>query len=778
MKTHSNFVDNQHKKIYVSRQIIVDTLFLAGIFTLAMYMRMNNLTQFVTADEHNWVYRSSVFLNAILEKKWADTSVNLTPGVTTTWFGSIALSVYYRVHQDVIARPFLDWLTTFPRNKINLDVLLYMRWVMALFTAIMGSVIYPLAKKLWGRPVALLGTVLLVLEPHLLAVSRIIGHDAPVTFFMAVALLIFLIGRRQLLEVDSGYRWVGIAGIMSGLAILSKSVALFFPAFVALLLLIDILRMRRYITRAIKAAGWFGVLTWITFVLFWPAAWIHPLKQIWLVIANAFGAAVEGVNPDIQPYWNIPDLGNWYYVVNGAYKISPLMMIGLIFAAWVVGRKMASTPGMWGRLLTHEFGKLGLFAGLFAIMMTMGTKKSPRYILPIFPALSFLAAWGWLMLLRRLKPGLVIGGVSIVTLAITFVYTPYYFTYFNPLLGGSVTAPHIVRIGWGEGLDEVARWVNAQPDAFAARLGVRYKATVYPFFQGNLASPVSDELDYVAFYIKQTQSGYPSPEILTYFKTLAPLHRVVLNGVDYAQIYKGPAMMPVSTDASLKNMPIAYRPDTIYAPIGDTFGVTLLWPADYLKQSLLTDPVLYLLTEDGTISLQSQSPIQEISPGVVTSHHTFVLPHTLPRGMVQLRIKREVIGLLKARTMSMPPEMTPLNVVFNHQIKLIGLKKTIDRTTLGIELAWKGYPHATNDYTVFVQLLDETGERRVGVDLAPQPGFTTLDRGETMITHYDIPLTDDLTPGSYKLLVGLYYFAGNELVNVGSAVLEQPVIID
>jgi hypothetical protein len=47
-----------------------------------------------------------------------------------------------------------------------------------------------------------------------------------------------------------------------------------------------------------------------------------------------------------------------------------------------------------------------------------------------------------------------------------------------------------------------------------------------------------------------------------------------------------------------------------------------------------------------------------------------------------------------------------------------------------------------------------------------------------MITSYSIPLPDDLPPGSYKLLVGLYYFAGNDLINVGATTLEAPIVLE
>ena len=41
---------------------------------------------------------------------------------------------------------------------------------------------------------------------------------------------------------------------------------------------------------------------------------------------------------------------------------------------------------------------------------------------------------------------------------------PYYLTYFNPLSGGNRSAPQVLLVGWGEGLEKAADWLNQQPD--------------------------------------------------------------------------------------------------------------------------------------------------------------------------------------------------------------------------------------------------------------------------------------------------------------------------
>jgi hypothetical protein len=389
--------------------------------------------------------------------------------------------------------------------------------------------------------------------------------------------------------------------------------------------------------------------------------------------------------------------------------------------------------------------------------------------------LAFIAAWGWLSFVNRTRKLLAVIILGALALLLSAQYSPYYFTYFNPLLGGATTAPGIVRIGWGEGLDELGRWLNGQPEAASKRLGVRYTATIYPFYQGPISSPVSEELDYVAFYIKQSQSGYPAPEILGYFERQGALHTVSIGGIDYAQVYQGPAMRPIDSHGEL---PIAYRPHTIYAPIGQQFKVDLLWPAGFGSESGSNEVRLALRAIDGSFFMENTAPIVRQAPEVAVSTHTYDLPSTLPRTTLELSVNDVPIDLIKARQMTVTPQFEPLSANLNDQLRLVGTKRQRQDDRLSIDLAWQALRPPRNDYTVFIQLLDQAGLRVAGVDVAPDPGFTTLDRNEVFIAPYTVPLTADLAPGSYNIIIGLYYFAGDELINVGGVMLDEPVVID
>jgi hypothetical protein len=111
-------------------------------------------------------------------------------------------------------------------------------------------------------------------------------------------------------------------------------------------------------------------------------------------------------------------------------------------------------------------------------------------------------------------------------------------------------------------------------------------------------------------------------------------------------------------------------------------------------------------------------------------------------------------------------------------LKLAGVRQQLQGNTLLVDLAWQRQAEVAHNYTVFLQLLDSGGQRVAGVDAAPERGFRTLGLNEVMVTSYAIPLPASVGPGQYRLMVGFYYFSGDQLVNIGTAPLPEPVNIE
>ena len=78
-------------------------LFPVLLFLLALGPRLVAIGRYVTPDELVWVYRSLQFREALLDGRWAGTLVAGHPGVTTTWLGAISLSLQVWLSPDARA---------------------------------------------------------------------------------------------------------------------------------------------------------------------------------------------------------------------------------------------------------------------------------------------------------------------------------------------------------------------------------------------------------------------------------------------------------------------------------------------------------------------------------------------------------------------------------------------------------------------------------------------------------------------------------------------------
>jgi hypothetical protein len=204
----------------------------------------------------------------------------------------------------------------------------------------------------------------------------------------------------------------------------------------------------------------------------------------------------------------------------------------------------------------------------YTLLVTYGGKKQDRYLLPIFPALSTLATIGYLYFLRTTHYALRtthylsrftwLAPLTILFIQAAFILPtyPYYFSFYNPLAGGGRAAARLLQVGWGEGLNEAAAYLNTLPQAESLKVVSWYSTTFEPYFKGQTIYKIDEEkisrspkpglaADYVVFYINQTQRQLPSEGVLQYFQTQSPVYTVTLNGLDYAWIYPSVEMQHV-----------------------------------------------------------------------------------------------------------------------------------------------------------------------------------------------------------------------------------------
>lgn len=773
------------------------------ILVIALVPRVLQLDAFATVDEAKWVYRSAQFLLALWRGDLAGTAVNLTPAVTTTWTGTLGLSAFYVLGKAGSSAALTEWLATLPEFRADLDVLVAVRWPMALFGSAAVVGLYVLARRLVDARVAFIFGVLLALDPQLIALTRVLGHDAPAGLATGMALFAYLVAWRQKIQ-RKWLGWLAISGALGGLAMLSKAPTFFLLPFLAAASFMLAPTIGSGGTAWVSAwhhnrwqSAWRclrdGLVGWLlwsgvagaVFIVLWPAAWQQPVAMPYAVVHNAFLSATR-TNPSMaEDAGLVPQLGLLYYPIHTLFKLSPLALLGL--AVWLAVTSVALSRGMRtmrsGRL-AYEEGVLCAFAILFTLFMTLGGKRSHRYILPIWPALYLLAALGLFYLERilatirgmRVARWTVVSLLGVLLILPAGITAPYYLSYHNPLVGGAPMATHLIKIGWGEGLDAVGRWLQAQSDSYALRVGCAYPSALAPFFRGRISEVTAGQLDYVVVYIKQVQEGMPSLIWLRYYEAQQPLYRAQQAGIPYAAVYAGPALQPAMAsdpafDSGILPRPLFFRPGRPYVPIGETVDVEVVWLAGAqlpetstrLTMQPADDLIAHPEERYGEVFAMAEAELKRRGDGLVVSTYTLTLPEHLPRGSYGLLVDGRPLGAVEARRFHVPRLDIPMDVLFGGQIRLLGLQSnaSVDANA-SLQLVWQAAPHAWADYTFFLQLWDAAGERVTGVDAQPPVPTSMWARGEVITMTYGpleqlaLPIPPTLPPGRYRLVVGLY----------------------
>jgi hypothetical protein len=109
-----------------------------------------------------------------------------------------------------------------------------------------------------------------------------------------------------------------------------------------------------------------------------------------------------------------------------------------------------------------------------------------------------------------------------------------------------------MMVGWGEGLEQVATYLNRQPDAERQVASTLYHHALRPLFRGKtqrIVEPLSP--DYFVVYVNMAQRDLIPPGIDVLIQGRIPEHIVRIHGVEYARVYRLPAGVPVQAPTVL-----------------------------------------------------------------------------------------------------------------------------------------------------------------------------------------------------------------------------------
>lgn len=542
----------------------LEGIILVGLFLAIILPRSFNLTTFTTIDEGLWLYRSANFYYALGQREFEYTHQSEHPGVTTMWAGAFGFLVEYPEYRGLGQEYYMNNGIEFHKflqktEKTEIDLIASGRRFMVLETTALLLLSFWMVRRIIGNFPAILGFFLLALTPFHIGLTKILHLDGLLTGFMflsSISLTLYL-------WIEHKPIYLIISAAAGACSILTKIPGIFMIPFAGLLLFIKYLEEKPYCLKNLLTQIVFPLILWIlvailVFFLLWPAMWVNPINTLQDIYTRSTGH-IEGeiVYLHNEEDQSLTPLDISWYPLTLLWRNTPVVFIGFFLAIIAFVLELGIfRQNTFKRFLTNYL----LFILFFIITMGLGSQKSGRYLLPVYPPIILIATLGWLAILEIFRLWLqkrfsltltnIIQAVILICLVglqlvETIRFHPYYHTYYNPIMGNPQQASKVLRFGWGEGLDQVATYLETKPNpeeisvmsvSALGPLSFFFSGTTIRMPKNELTAEFLNNLDYVVIYIQQWQLQYQSP-LLTAVDNLEPEYIVTLNGLEYARVY-------------------------------------------------------------------------------------------------------------------------------------------------------------------------------------------------------------------------------------------------
>jgi hypothetical protein len=412
-----------------------------------------------TTDTWKWKSRSYDFGSGVFGLDFQKTLQKYHPGVTLMWVGTAGIKIYN------VSYNLLNGIDP-PDNNIStvfgLDFVQKLLVVLVIGIGL-AFVFYPI-KNIFGLASAFLVTAAVSFEPYYIALTRAFHLEGLLSIFMLVSVLwlywFISDGESKKLLVSAGF---------GGLAVLTKTTALFLIPFTLLMLTVASLTKGGVTERVIEVFShklrflfslksiflrfvlWLAALSIVVFSL-WPALWVDP-QGVYKAIYK--GVAVVGMEREhIQYYFGklVEDPGPAFYPVVFLHKSSPWLLVGIIGLVFITGKISEKKKEFVLFLLIYSL--------LYLLMLSIPTKKLDRYIMPSLVSLTVISSFFYVWLWDRVKinPALKFLIMFTPIFASAVYIHPDYLSYYNPLTGGLKSGIKVLEPKWLVGEREILNY--------------------------------------------------------------------------------------------------------------------------------------------------------------------------------------------------------------------------------------------------------------------------------------------------------------------------------
>lgn len=492
---------------------IKEVLIISGIFLLSFLVRFYDLDKSIMVDEPTWLERCYSYWVNLSKGNFAGTLQSGHPGVPNMILAGLGMSLYRFISGNSYATEKL------------LEFIFYARLPIVIFISISMVFLYRLISNLFNKITAFISVIIFSIDPLFVNFTRLVHVDGLLSVFTFLSILSILNYFKTKKE-----KYFLYCTIFSSLSFLTKSPSLLILPVIFMTFLI----MKKKIWTYIK----YLVITVSLMVAVWPVFWSGPeaalkyiSKSAYIAVSNAHGTNVYIFEP-------------FYYIEKTMIHSSILtilfIFLSLIYFIFICLKKSSKTLSIFD----YDKKMIFLYSLMFVVVLTISAKRGERYILPALIGFIVLGADFFVTVLNKFKHPFIkiflYGLLFVFTIAQTLNFVslkPYYLAYYNRLFDSPV------KMGFGEGLDLAAYYLNSKTSAEKLTVSSWYPDIFSRYFKGKtkkIGDYKNNDIDYVVLYKGMMgRSEFDSAtKILNDFKDKSPEKIISINGMDYIFIYK------------------------------------------------------------------------------------------------------------------------------------------------------------------------------------------------------------------------------------------------
>jgi hypothetical protein len=554
-------------------------LFLSILFVVTRGLALD---RFVTTDETPWLMRGGNFYYALGQREFSKTRQTPDPAVTTMIVNATAFLIDYPQYRGFGEGYFKEYINfdSFVQSKnINAHtILITARELMLLEDLILFLLAFGIAIRLVNIIPAVAGFLLIALSPYHIALTMVSHTDGQLSCLMLVAVLSFLayfLDKQRMI-------YVIFSAIATSLGCLTKLPAyVLFPFFGSIMIFAIVRNWRNGFFKNKDQAKiwwkrtllhpviWIGVFLTVYFLL-WPAMWVDPIgtliKQIrapFMFVESGNDSTVTAAistasSSGILSLFNTFQKDAVFYFHTYLWQTTPIELIGVAVALVLFFLKVT----FFKSPINHRIaGAFFWFIFLYVFFISLSSKLQPRYIIPAFVFMDVIAALGWLALIQLILSiqfkgikyalfSLMMVGLFAIQIGGDVSVYPYFYSYYNPLMGGAKIAGETKFVGSGEGLDQAGQYLSQKPGAKDLTAMSWYGSGCFSYYFSGTTIVIPTGLkdnkymaenlahsDYLVIYTNQWHRRIPA-SLFDILDHVVPEHTIWINDIEYVRIYR------------------------------------------------------------------------------------------------------------------------------------------------------------------------------------------------------------------------------------------------